>query len=99
MNTLKIAFDLLKEIAAKTTFNDTAFQVKMDPSETRFYLTPDMARRTWAYSHNAAVFYHMADVVRICQALPGVQYWIEGTIIKDDLGNDCPSFSVNIYTL
>ena len=98
MNTLKIAFDLLKEIAANTT-DDTAFQVKVDSSRTRFYLTPDMARRTWNFRHNAAVFYHMEDVVRICQALPGVQYWIEATIIKDDLGNDCPSFSVNIYTL
>ena len=97
MNTLKIAFDLLKEIAAKTT-DATAFQVKMDPSKTRFYLTPDMARRTWDYRHNAAVFYHTKDVVRICQALPGVAYWIEGTIIKDDLGNDCPSFFVDIHT-
>lgn len=98
MNTLKIAFDLLKEIAAKTN-DDTAFQVKMDSSKTRFYLTPDMTRRTWNYRCNAAVFYHTEDVVRICQALPGVQYWIEATIIKDDLGNDCPSFCVDIHTL
>ena len=91
--TLKIAAQLLNEVAARST-DATAFKVDTTTVANRIYLVPDTERRNKAgdYYRANAVFFHMEEVVDICRALH-LSCWIGAE--EDDKGN--PTFEVDIY--
>ena len=90
MQKIKIASELLKEKAEKTT-DGTAFIVKTEKD--RIILTPDADRRDGL---DMGTFYHMDAVVAICTPLH-LAYWITAKTYVDGNGNIRATFEVHIY--
>lgn len=94
MNKYKIAAELLEERATRTT-DETAFTVKVfknsENEECRIVLYPDTERR----GDDSAAFYHMEDVVSVCNALNLRCY--ASPCIKQTPDGPVATFQVHIF--